>query len=277
MYAFADRVKETSATTGTGTFSLAGAVSGFRGFVAAGLGGLDCYYVAESGTSWEIGIGHLTDATPDTLSRTTVIASSNSNELVSFTGTVTIYSAPLTRMFRRTGMASENPEVTDDSAHGFVEGDILFTNYNGANICLSAEVGNAVWLPFLNFFKTYFELSTPTTTDATPISLENDILYGVTGITAAFHLVDDWINAFTIFVEAFEDSTGDGKVWELKGAIKMVAGTPTIVGTVTKTVLGAAAGASSWDVSVIAGTSGLEVVVTGEAGKSINWFARGRL
>ena len=69
-----DRVKETSITTGTGTLNLAGAVSGFQTFVA-GIGNSNVTYYAivnDSGTEFEIGIGTVTDASPDTLSRTTI-------------------------------------------------------------------------------------------------------------------------------------------------------------------------------------------------------------
>lgn len=72
----ADRVKENTATTGTGTLSLAGASVGFRSFVA-GIGtGKSCYYCIADGTSWEVGIGTVTAGAPDTLSRDTVLASS---------------------------------------------------------------------------------------------------------------------------------------------------------------------------------------------------------
>lgn len=80
----ADRVKETSTTTGTGTYSLAGAVAGFRTFVAGVGSGNTCYYVAEDGTNWEIGIGLVTDAAPDTLARTRVIKSSNGDAPVNW-------------------------------------------------------------------------------------------------------------------------------------------------------------------------------------------------
>ena len=79
----ADRVKETSSTTGTGTFSLNGAVRGFQTFVS-GLGdGALTYYAITDGTDWEVGSGVVTDATTDTLSRF-VFKSSNSNNLVDF-------------------------------------------------------------------------------------------------------------------------------------------------------------------------------------------------
>lgn len=82
----ANRVRETSTTTGTGTLSLAGTSSGFQSFVA-GIGtGKICYYTIEhqSANEWEVGYGTVTAGSPDTLSRTTVLASSNAGSLVSF-------------------------------------------------------------------------------------------------------------------------------------------------------------------------------------------------
>lgn len=88
----ADRVKETSTTTGTGTYSLAGAVTGFRTFVAGVGTGNTCWYCATDGTDWEVGVGTVTDATPDTLARTTILASSNAGSAVNWgAGTRTIF------------------------------------------------------------------------------------------------------------------------------------------------------------------------------------------
>tara|TARA_R110000744_G_scaffold9775_3_gene31125 strand:- start:50 stop:301 length:252 start_codon:yes stop_codon:yes gene_type:complete len=58
-----DRVKETSTTTGTGTFSLAGVVSGFETFVA-GIGNSNTTYYAivNSNGEFEVGLGTVTDA-----------------------------------------------------------------------------------------------------------------------------------------------------------------------------------------------------------------------
>ena len=89
-----DRVKETSTPTGTGTFSLAGAETGYESFVA-GIGtGNTTYYAIElnSAGEWEVGIGTVTDATPDTLSRDTIITSSNSDSAVNFSaGTKNVF------------------------------------------------------------------------------------------------------------------------------------------------------------------------------------------
>ena len=71
-----DRVKETSTTTGTGTFDLAGASQDFISFVS-GVGNTNTTYycIANTGTDeFEVGVGTVTDAATDTLSRDTVIS-----------------------------------------------------------------------------------------------------------------------------------------------------------------------------------------------------------
>jgi hypothetical protein len=70
----ADRVQETTNTTGIGTLTLAGAVSGFQSFAAIGNGNTT-YYTIKSGTDWEVGLGTYTNV-GTTLSRTTILASS---------------------------------------------------------------------------------------------------------------------------------------------------------------------------------------------------------
>jgi hypothetical protein len=84
----ADRVKETTSTTGTGSVTLAGASSGYQSFAVVGNGNL-CYYCIadQSGSNWEVGIGTYSTTGP-TLARTTVLSSSNSGSLVSFTAGV---------------------------------------------------------------------------------------------------------------------------------------------------------------------------------------------
>lgn len=83
-FVIADRVKETTTTGGTGTVTLAGAVAGFQSFSAIGNGNSTYYTItdATNGT-WEVGIGIYTSS-GTTLSRDTVLASSNSGSLVSF-------------------------------------------------------------------------------------------------------------------------------------------------------------------------------------------------
>lgn len=83
-FVLADRVRETTTTTGTGTVTLAGAVTGFQSFSAIGNANTTYYTIAGQGTAeWEVGIGTYTSS-GTTLSRDTVLASSNSGSLVNF-------------------------------------------------------------------------------------------------------------------------------------------------------------------------------------------------
>ena len=79
-----DRVKETTTTTGTGTVNLGGAETGFETFVAGVGDGNTTYYCITAGAEFEVGLGTVTDASPDTLSRTTILSSSNSDSAVDF-------------------------------------------------------------------------------------------------------------------------------------------------------------------------------------------------
>ena len=89
-----DRVKETSTTTGTGVFSLNGAITGFENFVT-GIGNTNTTYYAiflEGTDEWEVGLGTVADAATDTLTRNTVITSSNSDNAVDFSsGTKNVF------------------------------------------------------------------------------------------------------------------------------------------------------------------------------------------
>mgnify|MGYP001267130892 CR=1 FL=1 len=86
-----DRVKETTTTTGTGTYTLAGAVSGFETFTANLSNSDTTYYVCTDNTDFEVGLGTFTSS-GTTLARTTILASSNSNNEVNWSsGTRTIF------------------------------------------------------------------------------------------------------------------------------------------------------------------------------------------
>lgn len=81
-----DRVKVSAVTTGTGTFTLGAAANGYQNFAAIGNGSETYYTIAsQSGAEWEVGKGTVTDtAGTFTLSRDTVLESSNAGSLVNF-------------------------------------------------------------------------------------------------------------------------------------------------------------------------------------------------
>ena len=76
----ADRVKETTTTTGTGTVTLLGASTGYQSFAAIGNGNTTFYCIAsQSNSEWEVGIGTYTSS-GTTLARTTVLSNSSGTQ-----------------------------------------------------------------------------------------------------------------------------------------------------------------------------------------------------
>ena len=122
-----DRVQETSSTTGTGAFTLDGAVTGFQTFSSAvGNANTTYYAIIGTGSEWEVGLGTYTSA-GSSLARTTVLASSNSGSAVTFSA------------------GTKNVFVT------YPAGKSLYTDASGNAIALgtpaSATLTNATGLP----------------------------------------------------------------------------------------------------------------------------------
>jgi hypothetical protein len=83
-FVVADRVKELTTTLGTGTVTLTGAAAGYQSFSAIGNNNQTFYTIAhQTASEWEVGIGTYTSS-GTTLSRSTVLSSSNSGSLVNF-------------------------------------------------------------------------------------------------------------------------------------------------------------------------------------------------
>lgn len=121
-YVLANRIKETSATTGTGSLTLAGAVAQFAaatGNIANGAT-VDYTIVSDDGTNWEAGQGVFTD--PSTLSRDTVHASSNAGSLVNFTGELTVIMGIVGKEFLT------DPEFDSVTARGANGSSLLVTS-----------------------------------------------------------------------------------------------------------------------------------------------------
>ena len=93
LLVFADRVKENTATTGVGTYSLAGALVSFQSFAAIGDGN-SCVYGCTDGSNWEVGIGTYSSA-GTSLTRDTILDSSNAGSAVNWgVGNKVIYNTP---------------------------------------------------------------------------------------------------------------------------------------------------------------------------------------
>ena len=111
-----DRVKETTTTTGTGTLTLAGAVTGFQSFAVVGDGNTT-YYTVTDGTNWEVGVGTYT-ASGTTLSRDTILASSNSGSAVNWgAGSKDVF---LTYPAERAVLVDDNSEIVPATSASLV-------------------------------------------------------------------------------------------------------------------------------------------------------------
>lgn len=135
-FVVADRVKESTATTGTGTLTLGGAGTGYQTF-SAGIGANNTtYYAIASGSSseWEVGVGTV-GAGGTTLTRDSVIASSNANSLVNFSaGTKDVfcdYPAKRSTFEYQGCVQTGNTGAIYSHPNTITTNTTLATNYNG--------------------------------------------------------------------------------------------------------------------------------------------------
>ena len=145
MFKVADRVKEQSVTTGLGTYDLDGAVLGHRTFVAGVGDGNQCYYTATNGTDWEVGIGTVTNSSPDTLSRDTIYKSSNADAAVN-------WSAGIKNLF-----------ITPPATYYAGQGKLYINNVSNAANTTSSTAGVDIRLPLNGDGTNNFTSSTITT------------------------------------------------------------------------------------------------------------------
>jgi len=144
------RVRQTSTTTGTGTYSLDATIpDAYLGFVAE-IGDTNTCHVLVTGNAsndWEWGIYTVGDATPDTIARTTVKRSTNSNAAVNWgAGTRTlsvIWPPDVTEMLALLGMGTgDSPTFTDLTLSG--DDLTMATNTSGAALIADGTNFNPV-------------------------------------------------------------------------------------------------------------------------------------
>ena len=125
-----DRVRETTVTTGTGTIDLGGAVTNFETFTANLSNGDTTYYaiVDNTNNAFEVGLGTFATGSPNTLARTTIIASSNSNSAVTLgSGTKDVFiTIPASKLV-----------VEDGSNNVAIGGTVTATAFSGSGASLT--------------------------------------------------------------------------------------------------------------------------------------------
>jgi hypothetical protein len=201
-FVIADRVQETTTTTGTGTVVLSGAVTGYQTFAVIGNTNQTYYTIADqSGTNWEVGVGTYYSGNLS-LARTTVLASSNSNAAVTFgVGTKAVFvTYPAER-----AIYADSSNIT------------TITNFASANVLITGGTINGVTISNA----TYSGLGTMSTQNANSVT--------ITGGSAALANALVGSNAsFTDFPYAqmivSQGNTGDSHIYNMGVAAEAVGG-----------------------------------------------------
>ena len=140
-----DRVRETTATTGTGTISLAGAVAGFQSFSVIGDGNTT-HYAVVSGNDWEVGVGTYT-ASGATLSRDTILESSNAGAAITLAGTSNVFCTyPAEKSLNQDDIGSLLQGYDADTAkYDDTTANFTGTLQNGgSNVVVDTDIGSTV-------------------------------------------------------------------------------------------------------------------------------------
>ncbi len=299
---YAPRVKETTATTGTGTYTLAGAVTGFQTFLSGIGNGYTTQYCCTDGTNWEIGVGTLSGGT--SLARTSVVASTNSNSAVNWSaGTKDIFIIFPYQMLHAiqggpygafTGTAIANDvEGTDNIAigndiqiAGSSSNDCIGIGYNhyiGSDKDYAYAIGNYAGIykdnviAFSTGGKAYQGDMQQTlynryvqTTNATEAGITDTGLVPVNSYNATIAYVVDVVARQTA---GSSGTVGDSKWVRLEFLVRYATSpSMTLIGSVTTTTVAASAGASAWVAEVDVGETNC-IRVAGEADKTILWLA----
>jgi len=131
-----DRVQQTGTANTTVSFTLSGSVTGYQSFSVVGNGNTTYYGATDTSGNWEVGIG--TYATGGTLTRTTILASSNSGSAVTFSGTVTVFvTYPSERSVNLDG--SGNVSALGTISSGTWQGSTIGVSYGGTGVTTSSS------------------------------------------------------------------------------------------------------------------------------------------
>jgi hypothetical protein len=137
-----DRVQETGSANTTVSFTLTGAVLGFQDFTVIGNGNVTYYSATDVSGNWEVGIGTYSTTGP-TLTRTTILSSSNSNNAVTFSGTVSVFvTYPSSKSVNLDG--TNNVSSLGTVASGTWQGSTIGVAYGGTGVTASSGANSVV-------------------------------------------------------------------------------------------------------------------------------------
>jgi len=138
-----DRVQQTGTANTTISFTLSGSVTGFQSFAVVGNGNTTYYSATDASGNWEVGIGTYATSGP-TLTRTTILSSSNSGSAVTFSGTVNVFvTYPSSKSVNLDG--SSNVSALGTVSSGIWQGSTVGVAYGGTGVT-SSSGANSVML-----------------------------------------------------------------------------------------------------------------------------------
>jgi len=138
----ANRVQESATANTTVSFTLTGAVAGFQTFAVVGDTNTTYYSATDSSGNWEVGLGTYSTTGP-TLTRTTVYASSNSGNAVTFSGAVNVFvTYPSGRSVNLD--ASGNVSALGTVSSGTWQGTTVGVAYGGTGVTTSSGANSVM-------------------------------------------------------------------------------------------------------------------------------------
>jgi hypothetical protein len=137
-----DRVQQTGTANTTVSFTLSGSVVGYQSFSAIGNGNTTYYAATDASGNWEAGIGTYSTTGP-TLTRTTILSSSNSGSAVTFSGTVNVFvTYPASKSVNLD--ASSNVSALGTVASGTWQGTTVGVAYGGTGVTTSSGANSVM-------------------------------------------------------------------------------------------------------------------------------------
>jgi len=137
-----DRVQQTGTANTTVSFTLSGSVTGFQSFAVVGNGNTTYYSAFDATGNWEVGIGTYSTTGP-TLTRTTILASSNSGSAVTFSGTVNVFvTYPAEKSVNLDG--SNNVSALGTVSSGTWQGTTVGVAYGGTGVTASSGANSVM-------------------------------------------------------------------------------------------------------------------------------------
>jgi hypothetical protein len=137
-----DRVQQTGTANTTVSFTLSGSVLGFQSFAVVGNGNTTYYSSTDASGNWEVGIGTYSTTGP-TLTRNTILSSSNSNTAVTFSGTVNVFvTYPSSKSVNLDG--SSNVSALGTVSSGTWQGSTIGVAYGGTGVTASSGANSVM-------------------------------------------------------------------------------------------------------------------------------------